>query len=161
MSEALPSMVRRVVADGIAIVTLARPGRANALDVPGWHALRAVFDEIDRRTDVRVALLHGEGPHFCAGIDLSALQNLDAVTGTQGGSAGHDAAHLGRWIEDLQDCVTAIERCRVPVIAALHGVCYGGGVDIACACDIRLAARDVRLCVKEVDVVVTADPGVL
>lgn len=153
--------VRVEVRDSIATVVLNRPHRANALDVKGWHALRDAFDSIDDRAEVRVVVLRGEGAHFSAGIDLSVLMDLRAQSGADTGCDGRDREQLGRWIEDLQDCVNAIERCRVPVIAAIHGVCFGGGVDIICAADLRYATRDSRLCIKEIDLAVTADLGVL
>lgn len=149
------------VQHGIATLTLNRPQRANALDVAGWHALRQAFADLDRRTDVRVAVLQGAGPHFCAGIDLSVLLNLRTQCDANTGCDGLDRERICHWIEDLQDCVTAIERCRVPVIAAIQGVCFGGGVDIATACDMRYATHDARLCVKEIDLAITADLGVL
>ena len=153
--------VRWDVHEGVARVWLSRPRRANSLDVAGWHALREAFDSIDRHEAVRVAVLQGEGAHFCAGIDLSVLARLRSHAGADSGCDGRDRECLARWIFDLQDCVTSIERCRVPVIAAIHGVCYGGGVDIISACDIRIATRSARFCVKEVDLAVTADLGVL
>lgn len=146
---------------GVAVVTLARPERANALDVPGWHLLREVFATVDANAQVRAVVLQGEGPHFCAGIDLAVLEQLQSRSAPEGSCAAGQRAWLGRWIADLQDCVDAIERCRVPVIAALHGVCFGAGLDIASACDLRYATRSARLCVKEVDMAVTADLGVL
>lgn len=153
--------VRWNVREGVAWVWLSRPAQANALDVAGWHALRDAFEAIDRRQDARVALLQGEGAHFCAGIDLGVLAGLRTQAGADSGCDGRDRESLARWILDLQDCVSAIERCRVPVIAAVHGVCYGGGVDIISACDLRIATRSARFCVKEVDLAVTADLGVL
>lgn len=153
--------VRTEVRDHVAHVTLARPAKANALDVAGWHALRDAFHALNERDDVRVALLRGEGAHFCAGIDLAVLSDLRGHSRATTGSDSRNRERLWRWIVELQGCVNAIEQCRVPVIAALHGVCYGGGVDIACACDLRYATRDARLCVKEVDMAVTADLGVL
>lgn len=153
--------VRTVVRDLVAQVTLARPAKANALDVAAWHALRDAFQALDERDDVRVVTLAGEGAHFCAGIDLAVLADLRGHSRATTGSDSRNRERLWRWIVDLQACVNAIEQCRHPVIAALHGVCYGGGVDIACACDLRYATRDARLCVKEVDMAVTADLGVL
>lgn len=153
--------VRTEVRDHVAHVTLARPAKANALDVAGWHALRDAFCALNERDDVRVATLAGEGAHFCAGIDLAVLSDLRGHSRATTGSHSRNRERLWRWIVELQGCVNAIEHCRVPVIAALHGVCYGGGVDIACACDLRYATRDARLCVKEVDMAVTADLGVL
>jgi enoyl-CoA hydratase len=164
MSTVEPSSVRAVrwdIREGVARVWLSRSARANALDVAGWHALRNAFEAIDRCSEVRVALLQGEGPHFCAGIDLSVLAGLRSQAGADSGCDGRDRESLARWILDLQDCVSAIERCRIPVIAAIHGVCYGGGVDIISACDLRMATRSARFCVKEVDLAVTADLGVL
>ena len=64
-------------------------------------------------------------------------------------------------IERLQDVFSTLERVRVPVIAAVRGACYGAGVDLITACDIRLCARDARFCVKEVDLGITADVGTL
>lgn len=155
------STVHWDVCEGVARVWLSRPDRANALDVAGWHALRSAFEAIDRRADARVALLQGEGAHFCAGIDLGVLADLRTQAGMNGDCDGRDRESLALWILDLQDCVNAIERCRVPVIGAIHGVCYGGGVDIVSACDLRIATRSARFCVKEVDLAVTADLGVL
>lgn len=149
------------VRDHIAQVILARPTKANALDVAGWHALRDAFHALDERDDVRVAILTGEGAHFCAGIDLAVLKDLRGHSRATTGSDSRNRERLWQWIVELQGCVNAIEHCRHPVIAAVHGVCYGGGVDIACACDLRYATRDARLCVKEVDMAVTADLGVL
>lgn len=153
--------VRTELRDHVAQVILARPRKANALDVAGWHALRDVFRALDERDDVRVAILKGEGAHFCAGIDLAVLKDLRGQSRATTGSDSRNRERLWQWIVGLQGCVNAIEHCRHPVIAALHGVCYGGGVDIACACDLRYATRDARLCVKEVDMAVTADLGVL
>lgn len=161
LSESKDLPVHLEVDDHVATVRLNRPQRANALDLPGWAALRTAFEDIDRRAEVRVVVLRGEGPHFCAGIDLSVLSDLRDRSGARTGCEGRDRERLGRWIEDLQDCVSSIERCRVPVIAAIHGVCFGGGVDIICACDLRYATRDARFCVKEIDLAITADLGVL
>jgi enoyl-CoA hydratase len=74
---------------------------------------------------------------------------------------GRSREKLRRLILDLQDTLTSIERCRKPVIAAIHGACVGGGVDLVTACDIRLCSADARFSVKEVDVGMTADVGTL
>jgi enoyl-CoA hydratase len=68
---------------------------------------------------------------------------------------------LRRLILDLQDCLTAIERCRKPVLAAVHGYCFGGGVDLICACDMRYCCVDASFSIKEIDVGMTADVGTL
>jgi enoyl-CoA hydratase len=66
-----------------------------------------------------------------------------------------------RVILDLQDCLMWTERCRVPVLAAVHGVCVGAGLDLAVACDLRYATADARFVLKEVEMGVAADVGVL
>lgn len=149
------------VEDGIATVAFDRPHKVNALHRAMWDELRAVFIEIDRRSDVRVAVLRGNGVHFTAGIDLELLADLQRDARDSHGCAGRTRENLRRAILDLQDVVTTLERCRVPVLAAIHGACIGGGIDIACACDIRYCSADAKFSVKEVDLAVTADVGTL
>ncbi|GJN16885.1 hypothetical protein PR202_gb03910 [Eleusine coracana subsp. coracana] len=100
------------------------------------------------------------GPHFCAGIELGALGNpLDTSSKVADPAAA--AEGLRRAILDLQAAPTAIERCRKPVIAAVHGACVGGGVEIVAACDIRYCSKDATFVLKEVDMAIVADLGAL
>lgn len=147
-------------ADGVAHLRLNRPDRANALDPALWADVRAALQEIDSCRTARVAVLSGNGPHFCAGIDLDMLASLRDAGGP-GASAGRRGEELRRVILDLQDCLTWAEKCRVPVLAAVHGVCVGAGLDLAVACDLRYATADARFVLKEVDMGVAADVGVL
>jgi delta(3,5)-delta(2,4)-dienoyl-CoA isomerase len=71
------------------------------------------------------------------------------------------AEGLRRAILEMQDALTAVERCRKPVIAAVHGACVGGGVDLVAACDIRCCSRDATFVLKEVDMAIVADLGAL
>ena len=150
--------VQTSIENGVGTVMLSRPKRANALDLAGWHGLRSAFHEMDAAPEVRAVILRGQGEHFCSGIDLSLLAEF---TATATDCAGRSSEALAAFILDLQDTVTAIERCRKPVIAAIHGACIGGGIDVVCAADIRLATRDARFSVKEVDMAVIADLGTL
>ncbi|MDF3284139.1 MULTISPECIES: crotonase/enoyl-CoA hydratase family protein [unclassified Gordonia (in: high G+C Gram-positive bacteria)] len=145
--------------EGIASVQLNRPAAANALDAGLWWSLASAFAEIDTDPSVRVVVLSGAGRHFCAGIDLQMLDDFSTVADDPCAGRGSEAL-LDRIIE-LQRAVSAIEGCRTPVIAAISGACIGAGLDIAAACDVRLAAADARFCLKEVDLGVTADVGVL
>lgn len=145
------------VADAVGYLTFDRPERANALDVAGWHAMRDAFERADRDEDVKVVVLSGQGKHFCAGIDLSVLKSLP----TQLDRSKEIRPQIKAFITNLQDCITAIERCRKPVIAAIHGSCIGGGVDIITACDIRYCTKDATFSVKEVDLGIVADLGTL
>lgn len=144
--------------DGVAHLRLDRPAQANALDRTLWSELRAAVDALDADPTVRVVVLAGNGKHFCAGIDLQMLAGLRAGAGD---CAGRAAEALRRSILDLQDVITSVERCRVPVIAAVHGACIGAGMDLVTACDLRYATEDARFVVKEIDMAVVADVGVL
>lgn len=147
------------VADGIATVELDRPAKANAMNLPMWQELRTVFRWIDAHPAVRVAILRGAGKAFCAGIDLEVLANLQAQIADP--CAGRMRENLRRLILDLQDTLSTIERCRQPVLAAIHGPCLGGGLDLVCCCDLRYCSREASFSIREIDVGMTADVGTL
>ncbi len=161
MNSSLPVFEHFAIAidGGIARVEFNRPARANALVMKMWHELGAAMRWVDATPAVRVAILGGRGRHFTAGIDLGFLAELQGALGAPG--AGHREETLRRIIVELQATVSAIEICRKPVIAAIHGACLGGGVDIACACDLRYASADARFSVKEIDLAIVADLGTL
>lgn len=144
---------------GVTTVTLQRPDRANALHRPLWSELRDTFRRLDDDPSTRCVVLGGAGRHFCAGIDLSMLGELQGLVAT--GCPGRGRDELRRTILDLQDCLSAVERCRVPVLAAIQGACVGAGLDLAAACDLRYATPSTRFCIKEVDMGLAADVGVL
>jgi enoyl-CoA hydratase len=144
---------------GVARVEFNRPARANALVMKMWHELGAAMRWVDETPAARVAILGGRGRHFTAGIDLGFLAELRGALGAPGPGRREEA--LRRIIVDLQATVSAIESCRKPVIAAIHGACLGGGVDIACACDLRYASADARFSVKEIELAIVADLGTL
>jgi (methylthio)acryloyl-CoA hydratase len=108
----------------IAVITLTRPAKRNALNDGLILALRDIFQGMP--SGVRAAVIHGAGDHFCAGLDLSELQERDA---------GQGLHHSRMWHAAL-DCV---QQGPVPVVAALHGAVVGGGLELASACHIRVA----------------------
>ncbi|MFK8163916.1 MAG: enoyl-CoA hydratase-related protein [Lewinella sp.] len=146
------------VQNHIATLTFGAPERANALDEAAWAAMREAFNEADANPDVHVVILAGEGKHFCAGMDLAVLGSLQH---RMADTPEETRQQLVDFIEDIQDCITAIERCSKPVLAAIHGGCIGGGVDIVTACDIRYCTEDAYFTVKEVDFGIVADIGTL
>ena len=149
-----------VTLDGpIATVRLNRPDKANAMHLPMWHELRRAFQWIDETPSARVALLEGEGRHFTAGIDLQMMAGL--LPQVHDDCDGRTREKLRRLILDLQDTLSALERCRKPVLAAIHGACVGGGIDLICCADVRYAAADARFTVKEIDLGMVADVGTL
>lgn len=144
---------------GIVRVTLDRPARANAIDTDLWQALRTAMHWISDTPAARVGILQAAGSHFCSGIDLSMLDTLRAPD--PGGCEGRGRERLLRAIRDLQDCVSAIERCAKPVVAAIHGACVGGGIDLVTACDLRYCCPEAWFSVREIDVGIVADVGTL
>jgi enoyl-CoA hydratase len=158
---ALPRLeTLHVLLDGhVAHLSLNRPAKANALDLTLWHDLRRAALWLDATSEVRVAILTGEGAHFCAGIDLGMMRGLGEQIAHP--CDGRTRERLRQVILDLQDSLTALERCRKPVLAAIHGACIGGGVDLIVACDLRYASADATFSVKEVDIGMTADVGTL
>jgi enoyl-CoA hydratase len=143
----------------IATVELNRPDKANAMEAAMWQEIRAAMRWADETPGVRVVVLRGAGRHFTSGIDLAMLADVGRQVADD--CAARSREKLRRLILDLQDTITAVERCRKPVIAAIHGACVGGGVDLVTACDMRYCSADARFSVKEVDVGMTADVGTL
>lgn len=135
-----------------------RPHRANALNQTAWDELNYVFETLDEDNSVRVIILSGEGKHFCSGIDLELLMSVAGLTET---CEGRKREKLRRQILALQAPINAIEQCSKPVIAAIHGGCIGGGVDIAAACDMRYCAEDAYFSIREIDMGMVADLGTL
>ena len=144
-------------AGAVAHVELARADKLNAMDGEMFGAIGDTFRRIGRDPGVRAILLSGQGRHFTAGLDLDyASRQFPPAS-----DAGRAAEARLRHIEWLQDAFNAVEQARVPVIAAIHGGCIGAGVDLASACDMRVASTDAFFQVAEVDVAITADLGTL
>lgn len=143
----------------LAKVAFNRPEKANALDMLAWEEMRTIFELLDANPDIRCIILSGEGKHFCAGIDLALL--LEFQSNVEHHCEGRKRESLRNLIVKLQESINAIERCRKPVLAAIHGGCLGGGVDIISACDMRYCSDDAYFAIKEVDMGLVADIGTL
>ncbi len=139
----------------VAWLVLNRPKQRNTMTMEFFQEMRRIFEEFDADADVRVVVIRAEGKSFTAGLDLVAAQ---ALLG-DGSAVYRD--WLRRKIMELQESMTAIEKCRKPVIAAIHGHCIGGGVDLTSACDIRLAAKDAIFSIRETRIGIIADIGTL
>jgi enoyl-CoA hydratase/carnithine racemase len=139
-----PPRVQIESADHVAVVTLARPEKHNAVDVAMFDAIIAAADRLSSEPGVRAIVLHGDGPSFCSGLDvasvLAAGEGLDGLLEPLRGE-------VPNW---FQRAAYDWVRLPVPVIAALHGNCLGAGLQIALAADIRIAAPDTRLSVMEI-----------
>lgn len=136
-----------------------------------WPELRDVFAYLSRDPSTRAIVLSGAGPDaFTSGLDVVAAFQTSILAPSSSSSSssadgGKDGARVAtemrRLILDVQDCISAVERCEKPVIAALHGYTLGLGVDIAVCCDVRICAAETRFAVKEVDIGIAADAGTL
>ena len=125
-------------ADGIAEVVIDFPP-VNALPVRGWHDLAAAVTAAGADPETRVVILSATGRGFCAGVDIKEMQRLAGHEGILGASQGCFAAFA------------AVYDCPVPVIAAVHGFCLGGGIGLAGNADVVIAAEDATFGLPEVD----------
>ncbi|MED5372694.1 MAG: crotonase/enoyl-CoA hydratase family protein [Myxococcota bacterium] len=139
---------------GIAEVALNRPDKRNALDMEMFRALDSVSQSLADRKDVRAVILRGEGPSFCAGLDVMAVM-------------GGGPKNIAELIDERQGPANLVQRVAwnwrqlpMPVIAALHGHVYGGGLQIALGADIRIAHPDAKLAVMEIVWGIIPDMGI-
>jgi enoyl-CoA hydratase/carnithine racemase len=137
--------VRVDFTEHVATVTLARPEKHNALDRRMFAAIVEAAEHVARRPGVRVVVLHGEGPSFCSGLDVSS-----GFSSSEDGIADPRQALLDEVPNQFQRVAYDWVALPVPVIAAVHGNCLGGGLQIALGADIRIATPDARLSVMEV-----------
>ena len=153
----------------VATVWLDRPEARNAMGVDLWRDLPVAMEAVSRDQRVRAVVIAAKGPHFSVGLDLKAMGNLLAGGGSSaeadGAAAPPSMAARARGARSevlrLQDSITAVARCPKPVIAAVHGYCIGGGVDLIAACDIRLASAAAVFSVREAKMAIVADLGSL
>lgn len=162
--DSFHSDVLTLEVDGhVATLWLDRPEKRNAMGPALWADLPVAMAAIGGDRSIRAVVVAAKGPHFSVGLDLTALPGISGSDGGDGGrqSAAARAGNSRREILRLQASVTAVADCPVPVIAAVHGWCIGGGVDLIAACDIRLASADAQFSVREAKVAIVADLGSL
>ena len=159
MSQPSLTTITLELEQGIAEVRLNRPDKSNAMNDAMWQEIRQAFDWVDATPEARVAILSGAGRNFCAGIDLAMMAGIQQRIAHADGARSREA--LRRLILDLQDCLSSLERCRKPVIAAIQGACIGGALDLVTSCDMRYAAADAVFSVREFDLGMVADVGTL
>ena len=128
------SYVTSEVSHGIAVVSLRRPEKRNALNLAMWRRLAETFEGLGARSDVRAVILHGAGGHFCAGADIAEFDEVRADV--------HSAREYDRITEKA---TLAISQWRGPTIAAISGYAIGGGCGLALACDFRVADETAKI----------------
>jgi enoyl-CoA hydratase len=144
----------------VAQVTLIGPGKGNAMGPAFWSELPAVFAGLDADRDIRAIVLTGSGRNFSYGLDLPAMGGTLAPILAEGAMA-RPRSDFHAEVLRMQGAINAVADCRTPTIAAIHGWCIGGGVDLISAVDIRYASADATFSIREVKLAIVADVGSL
>ena len=137
----------------VATLWINRPEKLNAMSADIWLDIPAAMAEIDADDSARVVVLAGRGPAFTVGIDIELLASLQPGAG----SRAETSMNLYRTIKGLQRTASCFAQSPKPVIAAVHGYCLGGGMDLITACDIRVASEDATFSVRETRMGLVAD----
>ncbi len=142
----------------VAHLIMNRPEKANGMTPDFWADLPRLLGELEQDETVRCAVISGAGKHFSGGMDLSAFNGIMEQMSEEPGRA---ALALRETVLRLQDTFNAIERARFPVIAAIHGACIGGAIDLITACDMRIASAGAFFAIEEIHIGMAADVGTL
>jgi enoyl-CoA hydratase len=145
---------------GVADVVLTGPGKGNAQGPSFWKECPEVFAALDADDAVRCVVVRGGGKGFCTGLDLVAMGGELGPLLAAGAGAG-ERQQLLDVIGRMQRALSSIFLCKKPVVAAVHGWCIGGGLDLAAACDLRVCSKSARFSLREVKVGIVADVGSL
>lgn len=164
----------------VAHVEINRPKKLNAFIEEMWIELGQIFDKLSYDADVRAIVLTGAGDRaFTAGLDVQAASQSGPLTGQSTLDIARTATQHKRHVLDFQECISRVEKCEkrksrpsrmsrcfitdqwTATIAVLHGISFGLAVDMSSCCDIRIASKDVKISIKEVDIGIAADIGTL
>jgi enoyl-CoA hydratase len=148
------------VQDHVATVTMRASGAAPRMGAAFWREMPELFARIDKNPEIRCVIVRGEGEHFSYGLDLGTMAADVQPLLVEGAMAG-ERRDLLDLIEEMQRAISSVAACRKPVIAAISGWCIGGGVDLACACDVRVASADAKFSIRETRLAMVADVGTL
>jgi len=144
----------------VATLWLDRVEARNAMGRDLWTDLPRAAAEVAGNADVRVLIIAARGPHFTVGLDLKQMGGT-LMGGGEQKSPAQKAETLYHNVRAMQDAITCFAELKVPVIAAVHGYCIGGGIDLICAADVRYASSDAVFSVREAKVAIVADLGTL
>ena len=144
----------------IAWVFLNRPEKKNAMGPAAWKEPETIFSDLDNDPEIRSIIIAGKGSCFCVGIDLMGMVGELPELMDKEQKGGVKWKLLPK-IKSLQAAISSVEKCKKPVIAAIHGHCIGAGLDLATACDIRICSSDACFSLREAAVGFVADVGVL
>lgn len=145
-------------ADGVLTVTMLGPGKGNAMGPEFWEELPVAMDEIDKMPDIRCLVFRGNGDHFSYGLDVARMLPRIASMASGAPMAG-ERRKLMAQIRFMQSGFLKMHQSPKPVIAAVHGWCIGGGLNMIAAADIRLCSRDAKFSLREAKLAITPDIG--
>ncbi len=144
----------------VAHIVLNRPEKRNSMIPEFWDELPSIVEELDAGALARAIVISSTGPHFSAGLDLSAFDPASGMGGlSEQPTQRQHGARFYQMVRHMQHTFSCLEQCRMPVLAAIQGGCIGGGVDLVTACDLRYATEDAFLTIFEINVGMTADVG--
>jgi enoyl-CoA hydratase len=143
--------------DHVAHLRLNRPDAMNTMNPLFWRELDDVLTRIHREGQVRALVISSTGKHFSAGMSLDTFGDAIAMDD----SSPEGRAAVFDLLTDMQATFTKLETLRIPVIAAIHGGCIGGAVDMVTACCVRYASSDAFFCIQEINIGMVADVGTL
>ncbi len=146
------------VSDQIAHVQFSRPDSMNTMQPVFFRELNTILQDLQRDASARALIISSTGKHFTAGMALDVFAG-GAIKLDDASATGR--ANIMLLIQEMHQCFNMIEQLRMPVISAIHGGCIGGGVDLICASDIRLASADAFFCIQEINIGMAADLGTL
>lgn len=145
-------------ADGVMTVSLLGPGKGNAMGPEFWEELPNAMDEINEMPDVRCVVFRGSGDHFSYGLDVARMMPRIASMAS-GNPMASERRKLMAQIRFMQSGFVKIHESAKPVIAAVHGWCIGGGLNMIAAADIRLCSREAKFSLREAKLAITPDIG--
>jgi enoyl-CoA hydratase len=143
--------------NGVSALEMNRPEALNAMNVAFWVELPEIIKSLDAAGKTRVAVLQGSGRLFSAGMDVTMFSKESALTT----ESVLERERFRLQLVALQRSFEAIAQARFPVIAAIHGACIGGAVDLVTACCLRYATKDAFFCIEEINIGMMADVGTL
>lgn len=144
----------------IAHIILNRPEKRNSMIPAFWNELPEIVRDIDENAKARVIVISSTGPHFSSGLDVASFVQPEITDPKEkrASEISAGAAFYGA-VKNMQQTFTALQDCRLPVLAAIQGGCIGGGVDLITACDMRYATEDAFITIFETNIGMTADVG--
>ncbi len=144
---------------GVSELIFNNPDKRNCMSKQFWHDLPRAVSELSAAGKTRVLVIHSQGKHFTSGMDLNNFASLN--TDGLNPEKGRMGDHFMHTVAILQHTFTALEKARFPVLSAVQGGCFGAGIDMICAADMRYCTEDAFFVVQETNIGMSADVGTL